>query len=43
MPHPLWGNVEDRCFRVPPIGAMFRSIEWFIVVLVLVAELESNA
>ena len=35
-------NIEDRCFRLPPIEAMFSSIGWFIAVLVVVAELESN-
>ena len=40
MPLPLWGSVEDRGFRLPPIEAMFSSIDWFIAVLAVVAELE---
>ena len=36
------GSVEDRGFRLPPIKAMFSSIDRFIAVLVVVAELESN-
>ena len=42
MPLPLWGSVEGKCFRLPPIEAMFSSIDWVIAVLVAVAELESN-
>ena len=42
VPLPLWGGVEDTGFRLPVIKAMFSSIDWFIVVLVVVAELESN-
>ena len=39
---PLWGSVEDSCFRLPPIEAMISSIDWFIAVLVVVAEQESK-
>ena len=39
---PTVRSVEDR-FRLPPIEAMFSSIDWFIaVLLVVVAELESS-
>ena len=42
MPLPLWGSVEGMGFRLPPIEAMFSSIDWLIAVLVVTAELLIN-
>ena len=41
-PLPLWGSVEDRCFRLPHIEAMFSGIDWSIALLAVAAELENN-
>lgn len=35
-------RVEDRCFRLPSLEAIFSSTGWLIAVLVVVAERESN-
>ena len=36
------GVLRIGCFGLPSIEAMFSSIDWFVAVLVVVAELESN-
>ena len=36
-------SVEEGCFRLSPIEAICSSLDWFIAVLVVVAELEETS